>query len=185
MTETTTKIEVRKFCKKHHACDEGLEWALGTGATTMQEVWDRDDLIPEWRIWIATRPGVLDDKTLRLFACWCVRQVWDLLTDDRSKHAVEVSERYATGEASDAELEIAKEGAWDAAMVLAYSDRAANRTAAWAANGAAAKSAAKSADCAAKSAACAAKSAAKSAAADEAKQATWLKENTTPSWKTK
>ena len=80
------------------------------------------------------------DKILRLFACWCVRntplqdgrKVWDLLTDERSRTAVEVAEQYARGEATDEELEAAWDAAWDAARDAAW-DAAwgAARDAAW------------------------------------------------------
>lgn len=56
-----------------------------------------------------------NDRNLRLFACWCVRQVWHLLKDERSKRSVEVAERYAIGEASIEELCVAMDAAWDAA----------------------------------------------------------------------
>lgn len=66
----------------------------------------------EDKIWAFTREGIVDDCTLRLFACRCVRQVWHLLTDERSRNIVEVAERYANGEAP-------SEAAWLAAWYAA------------------------------------------------------------------
>ena len=65
-------------------------------------------------------------KEWRLFAVWCVRQQAHLLTDQRSKDALDVAERHAHGKATDEELA----AAWAAA-------RAAARDAAWAAGAAA------------------------------------------------
>lgn len=45
------------------------------------------------------------DRKLRLFATACCRQVWHLLTDQRSRRAVEVAEQYVEGLASDKELQ--------------------------------------------------------------------------------
>jgi hypothetical protein len=53
--------------------------------------------------WLA-RIGELDERRARLFACWCVRQIWHRLEDSRSRNAVEVAERYAEGKASKKEL---------------------------------------------------------------------------------
>ena len=81
----------------------------------------KDHRIPaKDRIWAATCKGVLDDKTLRLFACKCVREVWHLLNDERSRKAVEVAELYAVGEATDEELAAARAAAWAAARAAAW-----------------------------------------------------------------
>jgi hypothetical protein len=102
-------MTVSTWLRKYHACPEGYAWAVST-CSTMQQVWDTAQ--PEWLIWVATRPGVLDDITLRRFACWCVQRVWHLLTDERSRHAVETAERFCDGTATLEELDAARDDAW-------------------------------------------------------------------------
>ncbi len=127
------------------ACSEAIDWVEDRGYTTIVEVWEacpRGD----WMIWLLTQEDApeVDDRTLRIFACRCVRQtpiagdrtVWDLLTDERSRRAVEVAERYAVGDASDEELRTARAAAEYAARAAAeyaaeYAARAAARSAAW------------------------------------------------------
>ena len=63
------------------------------------------------------RHAMLDKLTLapgilRLFACACCREIWPLLTDERSRAAVEIAEQYADGVAGDAILRTARDGAW-------------------------------------------------------------------------
>lgn len=58
-------------------------------------------------------PGV--DRDARLFAVWCARQVEHLMTDQRSKDALDVAERFANGEATEEERDAARAAAWDAA----------------------------------------------------------------------
>lgn len=53
------------------------------------------------------------DREWRLYAVWCARQVQHLMTDPRSVAALDVAERFANGDASQAELT----AAWDATWV--------------------------------------------------------------------
>jgi len=108
---------------------------------------ESDKIVAEHRevLWMADASSIL-----RLIACECVRKtpfadgrtVWDLLTDPRSRAAVEVAERYAHGKATDGELASARAVAWDAARDAAWE---AARDAAWDAALAAAWAAARAA----------------------------------------
>ena len=69
-----------------------------------------------------------NERTARLFACWCVRQVWHLLIDERSKNAIIIAEKFANGEATKEELAAAS-----AAAGAARAAGAAAWAAAWAA----------------------------------------------------
>jgi hypothetical protein len=170
-------MTIEEFCDKHDACVDIKEWAVATGARDMAALWARTDMQPEWRLWIATRPGLLDDRTLRLFACWSVRQVWHLLTDKRSRNAVEIAERYANGKATAEELEAARAAAWAAAWAAAGE---AAGEAAWAAGAAARAAAREAAGKAAWAAARAAEEAGRAAAG--AAQTQWLRQNTQPNF---
>src|SRR5262249_26374049 len=48
--------------------------------------------------------GTASERKLRLFSCGCVRHVWHLLTDVRSRVAAEGAERYADGRATRDEM---------------------------------------------------------------------------------
>ena len=89
-----------------------------------------------------------NDKTARLFACYCARDVLPIFekedpNDNRLRVAIETAERYVNGEADENELGAAWAVAGDAAWSAAWSaERYAAWAAAWAVAGDAARSAA-------------------------------------------
>ena len=60
-------------------------------------------------IWLLCHKEFLSDKDLRLFAVWCAREALKLIDnpDPRSVEACNVAERYANGEATEDELDVA------------------------------------------------------------------------------
>lgn len=109
-------ISINDFCDQHSACEEVRAWAI-KNTTDMQHAWTK--LNPDWLLWVATRAGILTDKELRLFAVFCARQVEHLLTDERSKNAIDVAESFANEEATKDELTAAWAAAFDAAREAA------------------------------------------------------------------
>jgi hypothetical protein len=129
-----------ELCKKgYHLTDAAhlLTWCQGNQlfeAETKGKILVGDDKVACGQVRLLSQVETWNDKNLRLFACWCVRKIWHLLTDERSRNAVVVAEKYANGDATQEELA----AAWDAAGAAAGAARAA----AWAAAGAAAGAAA-------------------------------------------
>ena len=143
---------IQKFLRENSdVCATGRAW-LVTQAN-METAW-RNCRNVQWMFWALARLEIeIDPVTARLLACRFVREtpladgrmVWNLLTDERSRAAVIVAERFARGAASDDELSAARSAAADAARSVAIRSAAvwsAARSAADAARSAAVPSAA-------------------------------------------
>jgi hypothetical protein len=133
--------------KIYHPCSSGWKKALSALGKTEAD----DEQIPVSRfletnglndtLWVLR---CLPDyaNLWRLFAVWCAKQVEHMMTDERSKDALEVAERYAIGEATQADLDAANAADWDAVNTAAWET---TRPAAWDAADATASSATNSA----------------------------------------
>ncbi len=82
---------------------------------------------------LAFLKGKASERKLRLFACACVRRVWNLLSDKYIRKALAIAERYADGDVSADKLHFAWGDARRAAKVAYRQKReTAEATAMWA-----------------------------------------------------
>ena len=119
--------------KQHSPCPEGWQKLL----TFLNKTEADDELLElttilesnglEDALW-ALRTVDGKDKEIRLMACDFAESVVHLANDERCNRAIEVSRKYANGDATQEELYAASDDAMDAAM---DADRAADRAAAW------------------------------------------------------
>jgi hypothetical protein len=64
-------------------------------AGSIEDLWRTADLPAEFRVRLVGKQGVLGSGELRLFACFCARQVWDTMPTSACRRAVELAERFA------------------------------------------------------------------------------------------
>jgi hypothetical protein len=155
--KTITIADIRSW---HPCYDPSRHLPEGWSGTAL-DLLRCEQIPPTDRLWAVLREEALDDTELRLLACAYVREtplddgrmVWNLLTDHRSRAAVEVAERYARGEATNDELFAAYEAANNiqpgVSSPSSYAADAAAPAAYWHADVAAFHSSAQSADSAA------------------------------------
>ena len=116
--------------RKHNPCYDPATKLPADYSGTVVDFLKQEQVPTHDRIWVAR--FFVTDKTNRLFAVWCARRALALQkeVDPRSTAACDVAERFANGEATEAELRAARVAA-EAAV------ESAARVAAWAAGSAA------------------------------------------------
>ena len=137
-----------KAIKEHSPCSEGWKKLLKHLGKTMcdeeplplVEILKSNGL--DDAIWCLRS---VDHKNVRLFAVACAREVQHLMTDSRSLKALDVAEAYTNGQATEEELEQARNAACAAYAYASADAYAADADAAYAAADAAAYAAAASA----------------------------------------
>jgi hypothetical protein len=114
-----TFLITRESCRKANACysDKKLAQLIPSEGLTPQQVAELTNVPADDRHWILVHASGATDRILREHACWCARQALALVDnpDSRSIQAIEVSERFARGEATAKELKIAQKAAYDVA----------------------------------------------------------------------
>lgn len=115
---TGPKTQVDRFLVKYRPPKDFLKYA--TKYDKLSEVW-RYCKRSDWMLWMIACIEYKPVGGLRLFACFCARQFWELITDPRSRAVVEVCERFARAEgATFGEIEKARSAAYE---VLAEAKR--------------------------------------------------------------
>jgi hypothetical protein len=111
--------------REHSPCQEGWTKLLATLGKTkaddepvlFETILDSNGL--DDALWCLRTLDHEHQRTCRLFAVWCSREVQHLMTDPRSIAALDVAEAHANGTATDQELASAWDAAWAAALASA------------------------------------------------------------------
>jgi hypothetical protein len=65
-------VTINEFCRVYKACSDGSKWAVDN-CSSMQEAWDKlTTENPMWKLWVASRPGVLTQQEVRDVLRWLV-----------------------------------------------------------------------------------------------------------------
>ena len=92
----------------------GLMDSLGEFRGTVIDILNLQQILPEEKIWLITRPAILKENTLRLLSVQWAKHVEYLMDDSRSIEALRVAEKYALNKATKKELK----NAWHLASTV-------------------------------------------------------------------
>ena len=138
------EIETLSICESgYHACkaEHLLEWinAQLFEVELAGEIVEAENKVVAQNMRILRKVETWNDKTARLFACWCARDVLPLFEDKypddkRPRVAIETAEQYAEGNSTLEELAASWNASWAASSAASW---AASSAASWAVSSAA------------------------------------------------
>ena len=124
MKKTKLPTLTLTIIRSWNPCYDPVKWYPESWSGTTLTILEDKRIPASERIWCVLRKEAgIDDKTLRLFACWCAREALKLIPekeiDPRSVKAIDVAEKFAVGKATEKQLEAAWAAAWAAARAAA------------------------------------------------------------------
>jgi hypothetical protein len=116
--------------KSFDPCYDPIKYIPLDWKGTVLDVLRNEDISVQDRFWCVLRKECISEKVLRLFAVWCYRETLKFVgnPDPRSVECANVSERFALGKASLAELTDASASAYDASASAASASAASTST---------------------------------------------------------
>ena len=95
------------FLKSIRACEEAQEWAQGKTFKEVHETCHRGD----WLLWLFRRTNPDDLISITRAKAYCAKTVEHLMTDQRSKDAIQAAIKFSNGEITRDELNTASAAA--------------------------------------------------------------------------
>jgi hypothetical protein len=112
--------KILKWLKRHDACSEGYSYS---NQFTDPEKWWNSFNRGDWMLWVIwrciDRRDEVSLRKLTLVKARCAKLVLHLMTDERSRNAVEVAEQFGLGNVTRQELNAAADAAYAAAAYAA------------------------------------------------------------------
>lgn len=88
-------------------------YSFGLKHKTLSSLWKASKR-SDWLLWMLSNIDYRPACALRLFGCYCARQFYNLIPDQRSKDVIEIAERFARGEVPLTEMERYRSAAYEA-----------------------------------------------------------------------
>jgi hypothetical protein len=94
--------ELKRWLKANNAYKQCIDSVLKNKITNMHDAYNRAE--SQYLVWAVTRKGIMTQRDCIRFALFCVKQVQDKLTDERSKAVIPALEGWLGGTVGNNEI---------------------------------------------------------------------------------